>query len=132
MSLRSKLGLAFAVVFFLVNFGGAIYAVVMREPMHAGLHIALLIPGVWLLRRFAPRRFAGATAGTFLPDGLPDGLPDRLTNLEQSIDAVAIEVDRIGEGQRAMTSLLVDDDVIRAPGKGAAQPSGVKPDRPSS
>lgn len=131
MSLRSKLGLAFAVVFFLVNFGGAIYAAVMGEPMHAGLHIALLIPGVWLLRRFAPRRFAGVTASTLLPVGLPDGLPDRLTNLEQSIDAVAIEVDRIGEGQRAMTSLLVDDDLIRAPGKGAVQSSEVKPDRPS-
>jgi hypothetical protein len=127
MTTRSKLGLAFAVVFFLVNLGGAIYAIGVGEGMHAALHVALLVPGVWLLRRFAPRRAAVGAASPLLADGLPD----RLTNLEQSIDAVAIEVERIGEGQRVMTTLLVEDDAIRAPGQGTAQPSEVKPNRPS-
>lgn len=122
MSRRSMLGFAFAVVFFLVNFGGAIYAIAMGEgAAHAGLHIALLVPGVWLLRRFAPRRFTGEVEAPLLPDQLPD----RLTNLEHSLDAVAIEVERIGEGQRAMTSLLVEDDTIRA----AGEPNQAKPDR---
>ncbi len=128
MGLRSKLGFAFAVVFFLINFVGAIYAVVTGDgAMHTGLHLALLVPGVWLLRRFAPRRFAGGVDASLLPDQFPD----RLTNLEQSLDAVAIEVERIGEGQRAMTSLLVDDDTIRAANQPATPPNQVKPDRTS-
>jgi hypothetical protein len=37
---------------------------------------------------------------------LPADLYERLTRLEQSVDAVALEVERIGEGQRFMTRVL--------------------------
>ena len=42
---------------------------------------------------------------------LPKGAPasdERLTRIEQAIDAVAIEVERISEGQRFLTRLLAD------------------------
>lgn len=32
----------------------------------------------------------------------------RLTRLEQAVDAIAVETERIGEGQRYMTKLLAD------------------------
>ena len=39
---------------------------------------------------------------------LPPQLVDRMESLERSMDAVAIEVERIGEGQRFVTQLLAD------------------------
>ena len=39
---------------------------------------------------------------------LPAELTDRLTSLERSVDTVAIEVERIGEGQRFVTQLMGD------------------------
>jgi hypothetical protein len=39
-----------------------------------------------------------------------------LTHLEQSVDAVAIEVERIGEGQRFMTRFFTENGTPRAPG----------------
>jgi hypothetical protein len=44
-----------------------------------------------------------------------------LTHLEQSVDAVAIEVERIGEGQRFMTRLFTENGAPRARGEGAAE-----------
>ncbi len=41
-----------------------------------------------------------------IPKTLPPALEDRLTTLTQSIEAVAIEVERIGEGQRFITKAL--------------------------
>ena len=35
-----------------------------------------------------------------------DGLEERLTRIEQAIEAVAVEVERISEGQRFTTKLL--------------------------
>lgn len=39
---------------------------------------------------------------------LPAELSERLTSLERSIDTVAVEVERIGEGQRFVTQLMAD------------------------
>lgn len=39
---------------------------------------------------------------------LPGELTDRLGNLERSVDSVAVEVERIGEGQRFVTQLLAE------------------------
>ena len=57
---------------------------------------------------------------------LPAELSERLTRLEQGMDAVAVEVERIGEGQRYMTRLLSEDGSLRAVGAGAAEPVPVK------
>lgn len=36
---------------------------------------------------------------------LPQELMDRLTRLDQAVDSIALEVERIGEGQRFVTRL---------------------------
>lgn len=42
---------------------------------------------------------------------LGPGVDERLTRLEQSIDAIAIEMERVSEGQRYVTRLLASDKV---------------------
>ncbi len=97
MTRRSKVWLAAAVLFTLVNFAGGVFAAAQGEPLHTSTHAGLVLLGAYLVWRLAPGREARARPGE---------LSDRLTHLEQSVDAVAIEVERIGEGQRFMTRLL--------------------------
>jgi hypothetical protein len=52
---------------------------------------------------------------------LPKVLAERLTRLDQAVDAIAIEVERISEGQRFMTKVMTEGGA-RALGAGAAQP----------
>jgi hypothetical protein len=52
----------------------------------------------------------------------PQELADRLNRLDQSMDSIAIEVERIGEGQRFVTRVMTDNGSMRAVGAGAAQP----------
>jgi hypothetical protein len=42
------------------------------------------------------------------PAELPRGVDQRLERIEQAVDAIAIEVERISEGQRFTTKLLAD------------------------
>jgi hypothetical protein len=64
------------------------------------LTFALLMPIVITSARRMWSRGSAAIAA------IPDELAQRLGRLEQSMDSVAIEVERIGEGQRFMTGLL--------------------------
>jgi hypothetical protein len=70
-------------------------------------------------RRIWRRGAAAVTA-------LPGELTDRLTRIEQAVDAIAIEVERVGEGQRYVTGLFAEQPSSRALGAGAAQPLEVK------
>jgi hypothetical protein len=116
-----------------INIGGAVYAVVMREVPHAALHVVLLVVGAAVWSRYGPARGALASGGTDIEGAYPDAeLTDRFRNLEQSIDAVAIEVERIGEGQRLMTHLLVDQEDPPASGRSAPEPADAERDRSSS
>jgi hypothetical protein len=54
-----------------------------------------------------------------------DAMDQRLLRIEQSLDAVALEVERISEGQRFTTRLLSE----RAAASGAAPASGAARDR---
>jgi len=67
----------------------------------AGLFIvcAILPVSIAFARRIW-RRSAAAVAA------LPQEMMDRLTRLDQAVDAIAVEVERIGEGQRFMTRVL--------------------------
>lgn len=71
-------------------------------------------PMVWAMAMIAMRRAARAPAPQ-----IPKDVADRLENMERGIEAVAIEVERIGEGQRFVTQLMSD----RA--RRAALPEGV-------
>ncbi len=85
--------------FTLINFAGFIYAGFMGEPMHAAVHAMLTVLGGVaygvLHVRSAPQ-----------PKALPQETAERLKHLEQSVDALAIGVERVGEAQRYQTKIL--------------------------
>ena len=64
-------------------------------------------------RRLDPRRS---------PPPAPEDQSPRLERLEQAVDAVAIEVERISEGQRFTNKLLGDLKALPAPDPMAARP----------
>ncbi|HEX6600185.1 MAG TPA: hypothetical protein VF034_12750 [Gemmatimonadaceae bacterium] len=106
MKRRFTVGLVLAVLFTLVNVGGGVYAGVMGEVRHAGLHVVLAAVGVYLIGIVVARRRLGAAPGLEPAVAASPELSSRLTNLEQSLDAIAVEVERVGEGQRFMTRLF--------------------------
>ena len=53
---------------------------------------------------------------------LPKVLAERLGRLDQAVDAIAIEVERISEGQRFLTKVMTDSHAGRALGAGPAEP----------
>ena len=83
------------------------------------IFVVLLPLSIALARRIWRRGVATITK-------LPAELTERLSRLEQGVDAVAVEVERIGEGQRYMARLMGDDPSLRAIGAGAAEPVEVK------
>src|SRR3954471_2273955 len=104
MTRRAGLWRVAAGLYAIINIGGAAYALMMGEVPHAALHVALLVVGAAVWSRYGPTRGA-LRSGPVDAKGLHAGaqLTERFRNLEQSIDAVAIEMERIGEGQRLMT-----------------------------
>ena len=83
------------------------------------IFVVLLPLSIALARRIWRRGVATITS-------LPAELTERLTRLEQGMDAVAVEVERIGEGQRYMARLFGEDGSLRAIGAGAAEPVELK------
>ena len=87
-------------------------------PVTAILSVFVFFPIALALSRFlwkrssTPRVAAGPDRAT----------QDRLEQLQQSMDAVAIEVERISEGQRFVTKLMSDRQI----GAGAAEPISQK------
>jgi hypothetical protein len=60
--------------------------------------------------------------------GLPPEVLARLERMEQSIDAVAVEIERISEGQRFTTRLLSEaKDAIALPPGGSRPPASQAP-----
>jgi len=108
MRRRFPVGLVLAVLFTLGNLAGGIYAGMMGEVRHAGLHVVLTLVGAWAAWALnARRRIVDATPPlAAVSAGSPGELVGRLRNLEQSLDAIAVEVERVGEGQRFMTRLF--------------------------
>jgi hypothetical protein len=111
MSRRSTIWKVVAGVYAFVNGAGLAYALAQEEGMHAMMHLFLLLLGVagyvgyLLARRGAPA------------DHLPRAelAESRLEYLQQSVDAMALELERVGEAQRFNDKLRVE--------KGAPPPS---------
>ena len=82
-----------AVVFTTVNLVGLGMAAAGGEAMHSALHVVLSLAGAAAVWRLGHRSAHAATTDAALSD-------DRLEQLQQSIDAIALEVERIGEAQR--------------------------------
>ncbi|HEX7940448.1 MAG TPA: hypothetical protein VF488_01510 [Gemmatimonadaceae bacterium] len=103
MTLRAKFGWTIAAVSVIVNAGGAVYALLRQEWMHGGTHAALLALTLYLVVLLRPgaRRTFPDTAALDDEPLQPASLGDaRMEQLQQSVDAIAIEVERIGEAQR--------------------------------
>ena len=79
------------------------------------MFIVLLPLSIALARRIWRRSAAVVTA-------FPRELADRLSKMEQAVEATAVEVERIGEGQRFLTRLFTEGEGARMIGAGAAQP----------
>ena len=79
------------------------------------MFIVLLPLSIALARRIWRRSAAVVTA-------FPRELADRLSRMEQAVEATAVEVERIGEGQRFLTRLFTEGEGARMIGAGAAQP----------
>lgn len=58
--------------------------------------------------------------GAALVTALPQEIHDRFTRIEQSLDSIAIEVERVGEGQRFLTRMQAQQQE-RALGSGPAE-----------
>lgn len=68
-----------------------------------GMAMVLLIPVSIAYARRIWRR-----AGQAVPALMPAELFDRMASIERGVEAVAIEVERLGEGQRFVTQLLAE------------------------
>ena len=100
-----------AAVYVFINAGGAVLAFAQGEQMHGELHVALLLLGgagylIWRLNRQAKQqKLAGGAADP------------RIEYLQQSVDAIALEVERIGEAQRYNEKLKAEQEEISPPKK---------------
>jgi hypothetical protein len=94
------------------------------EPRNGPPEEVFVLSGMFIVVVFLPLSIAFARRiwkrGAAAVTAFPQELVDRLNRLDQSVDSIAIEVERIGEGQRFVTRVLTDNN--RALGAGAAQP----------
>jgi hypothetical protein len=121
-----------AAIFTVVNVAGAVMAALQSEAIHTGVHVLLSLIGAFFVWRLAPLRSAigvepdveyhPSTAAS----PTPPELTNRLAHLEHAVDAVAIEVERIGEGQRFITRSFVDREQVPARGEGLTEPTDTK------
>lgn len=86
------------------------FAAQPAEPWHATIHALLAVVfGVGAQRLMARRRASMDNA-----EAVPG--EDRLKHLEHAIDSIAVELERVGEGQRFVTKLLAERE--RSPDRG--------------
>jgi hypothetical protein len=80
--------------------------------------IPVIAIGVPLARAFA-RRIEQAPSPTA---SLPHDVTARLERMEQAIDAIAVEMERVSEGQRFTTKLLTERGAERLPARADGGP----------
>jgi len=109
----------------LVNLGAVWFAARPAEPWHATIHALLALLLGLGAQRLTARQRAPLRAEPVLGE-------ERVKGLEQAIDAIAVELERVGEGQRFVTNLLaarglVLDRSSQSPLPGSAPASRVPP-----
>ena len=103
MGRRIGLWQVLAAVFTVVNLVGLGMAMAAGEQMHSGIHVALSVLGAYATWRLSGRRAA--------VDPIHDAMGNpRLEQLQQSVDAIALEVERIGEAQRFNAKLQAEQN----------------------
>jgi len=87
---------------------------------------AYILGGLFMILIFFPLSVALARRvwrrSAAVVTSFPRELAERLSRMEQAVEATAVEVERIGEGQRFLTRLFTEGESARAIGAGAAQP----------
>jgi hypothetical protein len=87
-----------------------------------------VLSGMFLIIVLLPLSIAYARRiwrrGAVVVSALPKEISERLGRVEQAVDATAVEVERIGEGQRFLTRLFTEGDGIRS--LGAPKPALVE------
>ena len=101
----------FAWVLSIANVGAVWFAAAPAEPWHATAHaLAAVLFGLGALRlqvRKERTAVAGAVRRSELEAGMAAADPQQVA---QALEAIAIEVERLGEGQRFLTKLLTERD----------------------
>jgi hypothetical protein len=100
MTRRYRIWRLIAALFAALNAGGAVFALMSGEPLHAALHVVLLV------FTYLGWKLAARSGRLGLPNAQP--VDERLEHLQQSLDAIAIDVERIGEAQRYAAKVLAE------------------------
>ena len=104
---RAKLWLVVASLFALLNLGAAGVAAVGGAVLHTAAHVGLSLLGAYFVWRLAPRvRGQEMLAEEEMLDD-QEAVP-RLERLQQSLDAIGLEVERIGEAQRFTAKIVAE------------------------
>jgi hypothetical protein len=101
MSGRMGVWRAVATLFTVVNLVGLGMAMAAREQMHSGIHVLLSLVGAYAMWWLGAKVRRAESPQAELGEG-------RLEQLQQSVDAIALEVERIGEAQRFHTKLQAE------------------------
>lgn len=126
MSRRFKIWMTVGAAFASLNFLGGLVAAADGEALHSGVHGGLMLVTLvvmwWFAAAIRERRESMTT------QALPAGVGDRLAHLEQSVDAMAIEIERIGEGQRFLTHHFTRTGDQRPTEPARAEQTDVRPE----
>jgi hypothetical protein len=119
MTSKTRFWTAALVVLSAVNLVSVWFAARPGEPWHATLHAALALGlGLWAQERMQNERRPGPAVAS-----LPD---ERLERIERAVEAVAIEVERIGEMERFASKILAARAAELEPRVAAPQPVPVR------
>ena len=104
----------------LVNLGAVWFAAQPGEPWHATAHALLALLFGLGAQRLVSRRNPTDDMSAVTRQELERRLASESTQVARAVDAIAVEVERIGEGQRFLTKLLTErdarlPDVVRSP-----------------
>lgn len=128
MTRRAKLWRAGAILFGIINVGGMGLALAMDEMMHAMAHVFLLFvgTGAYLLWKLVTTWASGPVDEQSQQAALPSSgkdltlqLHQHVDYLQRSMDALALEVERIGEAQRFRDRQLRESETapLKKPGE---------------
>jgi hypothetical protein len=100
-------------------------------PMQSGTpDEAFVLGGIFMIIVFLPLSIAFARRiwrrSAAVVTSIPKEISERLFRMEQAVEATAVEVERIGEGQRFLTRLFTEGEGARALGAGAQAPIAQK------
>ena len=105
MTRRSKIWRFAAGLYAFINVAGLGYAWAMDEEMHAMTHLFLLLLG---LAGYVGWRLARRASPQDVPQAQLAAEQQRMEYLQQSVDAMALELERVGEAQRFADKLRVE------------------------